>query len=313
MKCLVTGAGGFIGDSLVRRLTNLNHFVIGLIHKNKPVHPEKKVEYIKGDITEKNTLKNIDKDIEVIFHCAGLVQDYGFKKDFYQVNLEGTKNLVLTFKSVNIKKFIFLGHIEYESFNYKNNYAKTKSEAEKFLLNEYKIEKFPVVIIRPGNVYGPGATTWVLRPLKTIQRNRIALINHGRGIFLHTYIDNLIDALISAMKMPGIIGETIDITDGDNSITWGRYLNDISTIATGHPIKRNLSNRSALTIGKLMIILNRIFRIEPWITPTAVDIFTNKKKISINKAKKLLDYDPKVNYEQGMEQVRKWLTSENYI
>lgn len=313
MKCLVTGAGGYIGDSLVRRLVSENHSVLGLIHKSIPKNPEKKIRYIKGDITDKNTLKNIVKDIDVIFHCAALIQDYGPQKKFYQINLEGTKNLVLACKSVNIKRFIFLGHIGYESFNYKNNYSETKIQAEQYLLNKYKMEKFPAIIIRPGNVYGPGATTWVLKPLKSIQKKRIALIDQGKGIFLHTYIDNLIDALVNTIQMPGIIGETIDVTDGDNSVTWGKYLNDLSTIFSGSPIKKNLSIKSALTIGKLMIILNRIFKIEPWITPTAVNIFTNKEKISINKAKKLLGYTPKVEYNEGIERVKRWLKSENYI
>ena len=313
MKCLVTGAGGFIGDSLVRRLASEDYNVIGLIHKNKPENPDKKVEYRKGDLTDKRTLKNIVKDTEVIFHLAALIKDYGLKKDFNKVNFEGTKNLVLSLKSVNIERFIFLGHIGYESIHYWNYYAETKAKAVKYLLNKYKTEKFPVVIIRPGNVYGPGATTWVLRPLKSIQKNRMALINHGNGIFLHTYIDNLVDALVSAMQKPGILGEIIDITDGDNSITWGTYLNDISKIVTGHQIKKNFSTKSALTIGKIMIILNRIFRIEPWITPTAVDLLTNKKIVSINKAIKLLDYKPKINYNQGMENVKNWLISKNYI
>ncbi len=313
MKCLVTGAGGYIGESLVKRLARDNHKVIGLIYKSTPKGIDSNVKYVHGDITDRNKLSNIIKDIDVIFHCAALIKDYGPREDFYKINYKGTKNLVLACESIKIKKFIFLSHIGYDSLVGNNYYAETKILSEKYLLNQYKINRFPIVIIRPGNVYGPGAAIWVLKPIKSIKKNRIALINQGNGIFLHTYIDNLIDALIATMKTPGIIGESFDITDGDNSITWGRYLNDLSMIITGSQIKKNFSTKSALIIGKLMLILNRIFKVEPWITPTAVNIFSNKKEISIEKAKKLLNYEPKVDYIEVIEQIKKWLKSENYL
>ena len=185
--------------------------------------------------------------------------------------------------------------------------------AEQYLLDKHKNDDFPVVIMRPGNVYGPGATTWVLRPLRAIQKNKIALIDKGGGIFLHTYIDNLIDALLNAMQEPKAIGETIDITDGDNSITWGEYLNALAEIAGKNPIKRNMSKNTALILGKIMILLYNLFRIEPMVTPMAVEVFTNQNKISIEKAQKLLGYKPKIDYKEGMKQVENWLKSEGYI
>ena len=93
MKCLVTGAGGFIGGSLVKRLVNEGHDVKALIHKTKPKDFTKKAEYIQGDITDFSSIKSIFKDIDVVFHCAAYVKDYGPKKYFYKINVEGTKNV----------------------------------------------------------------------------------------------------------------------------------------------------------------------------------------------------------------------------
>ena len=313
MKCLVTGAGGYIGNALVKRLVKEKYNVVGFIHESIPTEPDPAINYIKGDISDYNSVKNIVKNIDIIFHCAAFVKDYGQEEQFYNINYKGTKNIVLACKFANIGRFIYLSRIRYENRLKKNFYVKSKALAEKFLLDKYKSEKFPVVIIRPGNVYGPGAKIWVLKPLKSIQKNRFAFIDKGTGIFLHTYIENLIDALISSMKRPGIIGESIEITDGDNSITWNRYFNDLSSILGCNPIRRNISKESALKIGKIMLILNSIFKIEPWITPTAVDILTNRKKISIEKAEKLLNYSPKVDYKEGMEKIKKWLKNEGYI
>lgn len=311
MKCLVTGAAGFIGNALVKRLAKEGYEVIGLIHKTKPKDYEKKAEYVEGDITDIESIKPFFKDVDFVFHCAALVKDYGPKEIFYKINLEGTKNLVKISEEVGIKKFIFLSHIRYESEKSVSHYSKTKALAEQYLAEKYKQNGFPAIIIRAGNVYGPGAAIWVLRLYKSIQKNRVTLVDHGNGIFQHTYIDNLLDAIIAALKEPKALGETIDITDGDNSITYREYLNTIAKIAGRPPIKRNMSKNMALFVSKLMMFLNKVFRIKPWVTPMAVKILTNHHKVSIEKAKQILNYEPKVDYPTGIKRVEDWLKKEN--
>lgn len=313
MKCLITGAAGFIGSALTERLIREGHEVIGLIHRTKPRFIDENVEYFQVDITDKKSIKPAFKDIDVVFHCAAKVKDYGPKKLFYKINLEGTKNLAEVSEEYGVKKFIFLSHLRYESEEYKGHYSKTKALAERYLNEKYKKDGFPVVIIRPGNVYGPGATIAVLRVLDTIKRNRIALIDGGSGIFLHTYIDNLLDALIAAMIEPKAVGETIDITDGDNSTTWGEYLNSLARIAGKPSIKKKLSKNTALLLSKIMMLLYTIFKIEPLVTPMAVHVFTNNRKISIEKAKRILNYEPHINFEEGMRRVKNWLKANAYI
>lgn len=311
MKCLVTGAAGFIGNALTKRLAEEDHHVKAIIHTGKPKLSGDRVEYIIVDITDASSLENIVCDCDVVFHCAALVKDFGPKNMFNKVNVEGTKNIVDICK--NTKCFIYLGHIRYESDNQSGYYFRSKYRAEQYLLDKYKQENFPVVIIRPGNVYGPGATTWVLRPLHAIQKNQISLIENGSGIFHHTYIDNLIDALLTVMKKPKAIGESFDITDGDHFVTWSRYLNDLAEIAGKKPINKNMSKTTASILSRLMMILYKVTRITPLLTPTVVQIFTNKTEISIEKAEKILEYAPKIDYKEGMKQVTRWLQEENLV
>ena len=312
MKCIVTGAAGFIGNKLVNKLKKEGYDVVGFIHKNEPKEKVKDVKYKCCDITDKESVKDAFEECDCVFHCAAYVKDYGPKDLFYKINYEGTKNIYKESKKYKVKKFIYLSHIRYESENKLSLYSKTKKLSEEFLLEKFKRNDFPVTIIRPGNVYGPGATTWVLRPVKSIKKNRITLINHGEGLFLHTYIDNLVDAIVSVLKN-NVKGEIINVTDGDNSHSWGEYLNRLSEMCGKGKIKRNLSKRQAMIIAKLMIFLNKIFKIKPWVTPMAVNVFTNTKKFDIDKAKNLLDYKPKINYEKGISNVEKWLNKEGYI
>jgi len=313
MKFLVTGAAGFIGSALVHRLVSEGHQVRGILHRTQPRIFHTNVEYVTGDITNREFLTKVMNNIDVIFHCAAVVKDYGPKKEFYQINVQGTKNLVTACETHSVKRFIFLSHIRYESENWETEYRATKKLAEQYLIEKYKEEQFPVVIIRPGHVYGPGATTWVLRPLRAIEKNRIALIDRGNGIFLHTFIENLVDALLAAVDEPRALGETIDVTDGVNTTTWGAYLNALAKMLHKPPIHRNLSKRTALCISKLMMMRYKLLKIEPWVTPTAVEIFTNTHTVSIEKARTILGYNPKIDFREGLRRVEHWLKTEGYI
>ena len=313
MRYLVTGAAGFIGGALVQRLVSEGHQVLGILHHTQPTFFHTNVEYVTGDIIDKEFLISVLNKVDVVFHCAALVKDYGSKEEFYKINIEGTKNLVTACEGCSVKRFVFLSHIRYESESRGAMYRVTKIKAEEYLLEKHAQTQFPIVIIRPGNVYGPGATTWVLRPLQAIQKNRIALIDSGRGIFIHTYIENLIDALLAAAEKPRAIGEIIDITDGENTTTWGEYLNALAQMAHKPPIRKNLSKRTALFASKLMMIMYKLIRIEPWVTPMAVEVFTNYNIVSIEKAKDILGYSPKIDFREGLKHVEHWLKTNGYV
>lgn len=313
MKCLVTGAAGFIGSSLIKRLSSEGYEVCGLYHKREPIFKSDNVEYFKGDIADIGSLKPAFVGVDFVFHCAAIVRDYGRWEKFYKVNILGTKNLVELSKKFGIKRFIFMGHLDYDPNHKIGYYSESKKIAEQYLFNQFKENGFPCIIIKPGNVFGPGRAVWVLYPLKAIHNNRIALIDKGNGIFLHTYIDNLIDALLKTIKSKNAIGKIIEITDGDNDTTWGDYLNTLSNLIVESDIKRNFSKNYILMISKFFHFLNLIFGIRPIISTTAVYIFSNTMKISINNAEKILDYTPNINYKEGMKRIEKWLREESYI
>lgn len=312
MNCVVTGASGFIGSHLVKRLIENGHHVRAVLHVSQPRQYDSRIDYVTADLTDPACVSDLVKKDDVVFHCAALVKDFGPKKEIMNINLWGTQNLVNACGS-KIKRFIFLSHLHNLSTKKIGTYSHSKSLVEQYLLRKYHDEQFPMVIVRPGNVYGPGATTWCLRPLRAIQQDRIALIDQGSGLFLHTYIDNLLDALHSTLTAPCLEGEVIDVTDGDATTTWKTYLNDLAALAGKPPITRNMTKTTASIISKFMMIRYYLFHIDPLLTPTAVHIFTNKRKVTIEKATKLLAYTPAIGYAEGMRRTALWLKTNQYI
>lgn len=307
MKCFVTGAAGFIGSALTRRLVSEGHFVICLIHQTPPIKILRNVRYIYGDITKKESFSPHIQDADIIFHCAGYVNDYGSRKKFYDINVKGTRNLTEALNLRNLKQFFFFGHLPYESSSPNSPYSQSKHMAEVFLQKLHKDTGFPVTIIHPGNVYGPGKSTWVIRPVEAICKNRMLLIDGGKGIFLHTYIDNLLDGLILCVNKPNTIGKTILITDGDNSITWHTYFNDLAAIIGKKPITKSISKHTARLIARLILGIFPLFGVSPWITPLAVDIFTNTKYYDLTDTLELIEYTPKISYPKAMEKIEIWV------
>lgn len=310
MKCFVTGANGYIGSSLIKRLINQNHQVTGLLHRSIPKQPVKGVTYVKGDINDAETYSSFFEDIDIVFHCAAKVSDYGPKKDFYKVNVEGTEQLINTCTPHHIKQFIYLSHLPYESSKKKSPYSQTKQIAESVLQKAYEKTGFPITIIQPGNIYGPGDTTWVTRPIYAINHNHLHLIEHGTGIFLHTYIENLLDALLLCIHEINCIGRTLVITDGDNSTTWAIYFNDLARILGEKPIQKSISKPTATILGFLMEKLFPLFGIKPWISPLAVDILTNKNTYALEETQKIISYEPKVSYPDAIKQIATWIQNE---
>ena len=96
-------------------------------------------------------------------------------------------------------------------------------------------------------------------------------------------------------------------------MTWGDYLNELARISGKNAIKKTISKKTAIVLSKLMMILYKLFKIEPWVTPLAVEVFTHKKKISIDKAQEILGYTPQINFKTGIIHVSNWLRQEGYI
>lgn len=222
MKVLITGGAGYIGTELTIQLekeTNINEIIIydNLSRNNYNIFLHSrikrgKVKFIKGDILDSRKLKEILKDIDVVYHLAARVTTPFSNESphlFEQVNNWGTAELVYAVEDSNVKKFIYVSSssvygssdnkVDINTFpNPETFYGISKLQGEKHV--ERLFDKIDTYIIRSGNVYGFGVSMRFDAVINKFMfdasfTGRISVNGNGKQHRAFVHVDKLVDVL----------------------------------------------------------------------------------------------------------------------
>jgi nucleoside-diphosphate-sugar epimerase len=223
---LIIGGTGFIGYHLAKKCLKKN-FKVTSISKNQPkkIRFLKKVKYIICDINNKKILKKIDNNFDYVVNLGGYV-DHKNKQETYRSHYLGLKRLTKIFIKKKIKKFIQIGSsMEYgrvkspqkENFNCypESIYAISKFLSTKHLITLYKKKKFPAVILRLYQVYGPNQDKNRLIPIiiDSCKNNKSFPCSSGVQLRDFLFVDDLIDAILRCLDKK-VEGKIINIGSG---------------------------------------------------------------------------------------------------
>ena len=296
---LVTGATGRIGRHLVNALISKGEKVRVLIRDRMTEFEN--VETFYGDLIDKEALKKAVEGIDTIFHLAAVV-DYSASDDqMYQVNVEGTKNILEVFKG---NKLIYLSSTavlgkklkspadESTPYSPSNFYGKTKMEAEKF------VKANNGIVVRSPDVLMPRFTEGYDMIFSKLMEGRMPIIGDGKNFIDYIYITDLIQALLLAMEK-GKKGE-IYMVSGKGVKTQKECLEIASKFLNVEPPKKHVSAFSALLSSKI--------RRKKDFTPEYVEKILRNRTYDITKAKNELGFDPKIDLETAIK-----LMVENYL
>lgn len=221
----ITGANGFIGTNLVKKLVKLNEEIVCLVRKNSNVRLLNSlgVKIVKGDITNIDSFKSYITWNTVVIHLAAVTSevssDYSYSR---RINVEGTENILNLCKEVGIRRFVTLSS-ESTKREIKGSYAKTKSEADEI------IRKFgvPYTIIRPSIVYGPGAGGLFKKTLGYIERLPfVPIVGKGNQRFSPIYVGDVVDVIIKCMNSEVAINKEYDLT-GKDYVSFNQFVDCI--------------------------------------------------------------------------------------
>ncbi len=308
-KVLVTGAEGFIGSHLTERLVALGAEVKALVMYNSfntwgwidTFRPgeKNKLHIICADIREADLLKSTLKDIDIVFHLAALIAipySYASPSSYIKTNIEGTLNLLQAARDHGVEKFLHTSTSEvygtalYTPIDEKHSlqgqspYSASKIGADMIAESFHRSFDLPVTTVRPFNTYGPRQSLRAIIPtmiLQMLNSNKIRL-GSLQPIRDFTYVSDTVEGFIKAAETDEIDGEVINIGSA-NGISIGKLAE------------------------KLMKLMNKKITIESEekrVRPSKSEV--NQLICNNNKAKELIDWQPKMSLDEGLEKTINW-------
>jgi len=293
MKIVITGAGSFIGKELISQCKKQNFEIIGIDAIN---FPNTDYEFHNIDIRSSKLSNIIPENVDSLIHLAALSRDPDCKGKGYEcfdTNVMGTLNLMKVCLEKNIRQFIFASsEWVYDEFiereekdedspiniaNHSSEYALSKLVSEGNLRQQYNNGFCPTTILRFGIIYGPRKDNW-----------------------------SAVESVASAVKNQN------EVTVG--SLKTGRRFIHVSDIARGIIKSIRLSGFNIINLtGNKIITLDDVIQKSQSIFGKSVKVIEkNSSQISIRnpsnkKAKKMLNWEPQIDLEQGIESLREFL------
>lgn len=318
---LVTGGAGFIGSNLVEKLLQTGNKVIVIDNFCDFYNPQIKEENIKDfisnsnfklyreDIRNRQALNEIfeENDIDIVIHLAGMAGVRASIEDpilYQEVNCIGTQNLLEEMKSHDVKKLVMAssssvyGNCKETPFREDmivdyaiSPYAATKKANEVMTHVYHKLYDFNVIMLRLFTVYGkrqrPDLAISKFTRLM-LNNEEIPMFGDGSTARDYTYIDDIVDGIVKAC----------------NYIFLNKNVYEILNLGNSKPIQlREMIN----TIAKALNVVPKKKQLP--MQPGDVDITF----ADITKAKKIIGYDPKISFEQGIQDFVNWYKENIYM
>jgi nucleoside-diphosphate-sugar epimerase len=322
MRVLVTGANGFVGAALCRHLAARGDRVRGLVRSTSDLSSlvGVDIELVLGDLNDPPSLERATHGIEVIYHAAAAVSDWGAPEWFRRVNVDGTRHLLDAAIHQGVARLVYVSSIAVHSFIGARDmdetspqkpttfpYSQSKREAEALALTYHRLGRIDVVIVRPGDVYGPGDRIVLRRIAPLLRRGLLPYLDGGRALGAFTYVEHLAEGLALAGVAEAAPGEAYVLTDGIE-LTWRGYLEGLAD-ALGWPRPwLSVPSWLACPVASALEALYRRLGVQrrPPITKYLVEHLRHDVHFRIAKARAELGYAPSVGVEEALERTAAW-------
>jgi len=324
MKIAVTGASGHVGGNLCRELVRKGHKVKALVHKDDRSIQGLDLELVQGDLTEPDSLEELCKDTEVVFHLAALISVNGDKQQLERINVQGTQNLINVLSQSNGRRLIHFSSIHALDHNPldkpmdENNplvthalmmYETTKVKGDKIVLEGIR-NGLDAVIVNPSAIIGPNDFKPSLIGqviLKLYKGSLPALVPGG-----YDFVDvrDVVQASIAAIDKA---------RKGERYILSGKWVSvrDLAKTLERVTEKKIVQRTVPLSLAKLGVpffkIYSKISGQHPLYTTQSLDIImSGNRQIMSDKACHELNYNPRPLEETLCDTVN-WYKENGYL
>lgn len=322
MRCVLTGASGFVGGALAKKLLALGHEVIALSRRDIPELRALKVTVEGFDLDNPpQALPASVRNADCIFHVAAKVSMWGDFEEFYRTNVKGTQALLTLARESGIKRFIYTsspsvvangknlrGVDESQPYppHFAANYPKTKALAEKAVLAA-NCGEFRTVVLRPHLIFGPGDTNMIPTVISRAKQGRLVRIGKGRNLVDFCYIDDCVDAHLKALyalehNAVAASGKAYFISQGQPVPLW-EWINRVLRYNGMPEVRRSLPRSLASGVAMIAEVLCRYLlrRCEPPLTRFLVEEMATDHYFDISAARRDLGFSPSQSVWEALD------------
>lgn len=260
-----------------------------------------------------------------VIHTTAIVSNAYDLDESWRVNVLGTRNVLDAAATAGVGRFVHISSVRaFSDLGFPdgvderqpvrpdgNPYVDTKIASEQVVLQAHAAGEIECSIVRPGDVYGPGSRPWTLLPLEIIKTNRFLLPAMGRGVFSPVYVDDLVSGLALAAEHPAAAGQVFTIS-GPRSVSAGEFF--------GHYFHM-LGKRGPLCLPTPLVAAaaraagaaERLRGNRTEINATSMRYLARPGGYSIEKARRVLVYEPAVDLDEGMRRTETWLRDQQLL
>ncbi|WP_405493394.1 NAD-dependent epimerase/dehydratase family protein [Nocardia sp. NBC_00511] len=339
MKVLVTGASGFLGGALTRRLVrDGEHEVSMLVRRTSNLRDlasvRDRVRPVIGDLGDPDSLESAVTGVDVVFHSAARVDERGTHARFLAENTTATARLLAAARTGGAQRFVFISspsalmdrdggdQIDIDESvpyprRYLNHYCETKAAAERLVLAA-NTPGFTACALRPRAIWGAGDRSGpIIRLLDRAAAGTLPDLSGGRTVLASLcHVDNIVEAAIAAAASENVGGKPYFIADAEQTDVWG-FLAQLAT-ELGYPAPdRRLDPR---LVGLIVTAIENLRRIpyvaERWTPPLSrysVAVMTRSGTYDTAAATRDFGYRPVMDRDTGMAELKFWLRSAGVI
>lgn len=324
MRIALTGATGYTGSRLLEALAARGDTVSALARASATRPAVTGVRWVEGDLADRGALERLVDGAEAILHVAAVYRTAGHPDAYYRdVNVGGTERLLEAAARAGARRFVHTSTVgvhgdvrhppadEDAPFAPGDVYQATKAEAETLALQRGRDTGLEVAVVRPGAIYGPGETR-LLKLFRAIARGRYAIVGSGRPFYHPVYIDDLVAGFLLALARPEAAGQAF-IVAGPRYVSQIELASVIARHTGGRVLPVRIPAAPIQFAGDLCEALCVPFGLEPPLHRRRVDFWTKSRAFSIEKARRLLGYAPKVDVEEGVARSAAWYRQAGWL